>query len=172
MHFERLTPHHGGPTEFAALPAGSGEVVVVLDPDPERSAEEILEDCSQTSYREEEPLSEESNVSLLLVRRHWMDTRLRTRMRAGGCRLHYQQFDYSTTEPERVRSGDLLSLVPNPSEAEPPALVDASMLPMNNLCHLNLPIPTSYHYSPNLKLFPTYLKHKMLPRKQQKQKCQ
>ena len=54
-----------------------------------------------------------------------MDTRLRTRMRAGGIRLHYQQFDYSTINPERERSENLLSDEPNPSEAEPPALVDA-----------------------------------------------
>ena len=58
-----------------------------------------------------------------------MDTRLRTRMRAGGSRLHYQHFDYSTSDPERERSEDLLSDEPNPSEAELPALVDASMPP-------------------------------------------
>ena len=39
VHFERLKPHHGGPTEFVAPPAGSGEVVVVMDPEPERSAD-------------------------------------------------------------------------------------------------------------------------------------
>ena len=81
MHFERLKPHHSGPREFVALPAGSGEVVVVMDPEPERSAK-ILDDCSQPSYREEEPLSEASSVSLLSGRRHWMDPRLRTQMRA------------------------------------------------------------------------------------------
>ena len=46
VHFERLKSHHGGPTEFVALPAGSCEVVVVMDPEPERSAKEILVDCS------------------------------------------------------------------------------------------------------------------------------
>ena len=129
VHFERLKPHHGGPTEFVALPAGNGEVVVVMDPEPEHSAEEILDDCSQPPYRKEEPLSEASDVSLPSRRRHWMDTRLRTRMRAGGSRLHYQQFDYSTSDPERERSADLLSDEPNPSEAELPALVDASVPP-------------------------------------------
>ena len=78
VHFERLKPHHGGPTEFVALPSGSGEVVVVMDPEPEHSAEEIRDDCSQPSYREEEPLSEASDVSLPSRRRHWMNTRLRT----------------------------------------------------------------------------------------------
>ena len=58
VHFERLKPHHGGPTEFVALPAGSAGVVIVMDTKPERSAEEILDNCSQHSYREEEPLSE------------------------------------------------------------------------------------------------------------------
>ena len=127
VHFERLKLHHGGPTEFVALPAGSGEVVVVMDPEPGYSAEEILDDCSQPSYREEEPLSEASDASLPSRRRHWMDTRLRTRLRAGGSRLHYHQFDYSTSDSERERSEDLLSDEPNPSEAELPALVDASM---------------------------------------------
>ena len=60
-----------------------------MDPEPERSAEEILDDCSQPSYLEEEPLSEVSNVSLPSRKRHRMDTKLRTRMRAGGSRLHY-----------------------------------------------------------------------------------
>ena len=54
-------PHHGGATELVALPAGSGEVVVVKDPEPVRLAEEILDGCSQPSYREEEPLSEALN---------------------------------------------------------------------------------------------------------------
>ena len=129
VHFERLKPHHGAPTEFVALPAGSGEVIVVMDPEPEHSAEEILDDCSQPSYREEELLSKASHVSLPSRRRHWMDTRLRTRMRAGGSRLHYQHFDYSTSDPERERSEDLLSDEPNLSEADLPALVDASMPP-------------------------------------------
>ena len=78
VHFERLKPHHGGPTEFVALPAESGEVVVVMDPEPEHSAEEILDDCSPHSYREEEPLCGASDVSLPSRRRHLMDTRLRT----------------------------------------------------------------------------------------------
>ena len=127
VHFERFQPHLGGPTEFVALSAGSGEVVVVMDPEPEHSAEEILDDCSQPSYREEEPLSEASDVSLPSRRRQWMDTRLRPKMRVVDSRLHYQQFDYSTFDPERERSEDLLSDEPNPSEAELPALVDASM---------------------------------------------
>ena len=129
VHFERLKPHHGGPTEFVALPSGSDEVVVVMDPEPEHSAEEIRDDCSQPSYREEEPLSEASDVSLPSRRRHWMDTRLRTRMRAGGSRLHYQQFDYSSSDSERSRSDDLLSDARDHSQEEPPALFQASMPP-------------------------------------------
>ena len=129
MHFERLKPHHGGPTEFVALTAGSGEVVVVMDPEPERSVEEILDACSQPSYFEEEPLCEASDVSRPSTKRHWVDTKLRTRMRAGGSRLHYQQFDYSTSNPERARSEDLLFDATDHPEAEPPALVEASMPP-------------------------------------------
>ena len=129
VHFEQLKPHHGGPTEFVALPSGSGEVVVVMDPEPEHSAEEIQDDCSRPSFREEEPLSEASDVSLPSRRRHWMDTRLRTRMRAGGNRLHNQQFEYSSSNPERSRSDDLLSDARDLSQVESPALFEASMPP-------------------------------------------
>ena len=78
VHSRQLKTHHGGPRELVALPAGSGEMVVVMDPEAERSAEEILDDCSQPSYREKEPLSEDLNVSLRSSRRHWM---------ARGCAL-------------------------------------------------------------------------------------
>ena len=75
-----------------------------MDPDPEPSHEVVPDDASQPSYRAEEPISEASNASLPSRQRHWMDTRLRTRMRAGGSRLHYQQFDYSSTESDDERS--------------------------------------------------------------------
>ena len=64
-------------------------------PEPEQSLEKIPDEVSQPFYREEEPLSEASNTSLPPRRRHWMDTRLRTRMRAGGSGLDYQHFDFS-----------------------------------------------------------------------------
>ena len=146
-------------------------MVVVMDSEPERSAEEILDDCSQPSYREEEPLSEKSNVSLPSRKHPWMDTRLRTRMRAGGSRLHYQQFDYSTSDPERARSEDLLSGAPDHAAAEHHALVEASMPRNEHTYHLNLQITTRYQYSPNLKLSQNYLKGKMFPQLQQKPKC-
>ena len=98
VYFERLKPHHGGPTEWAAVPAHNGEVAIIMDPDSEESHEEVRDDASQPSYRAEEPLSETSNASLPSRQRHWLDTRLRTRMRAGGSRLHCQQFDYSATD--------------------------------------------------------------------------
>ena len=70
VHFKWQQPHHDGPSDFVALHAGSGELVVVMDVEPELSAEKILEGCSQPSYREEEPLSEVSNVSLPSRKRH------------------------------------------------------------------------------------------------------
>ena len=100
-----------------------------------------------------------------------METRLRTRMRAGGSRFHYQQFDYFTSDPERARSGDLLSDAPDHAAAEPHALVEASKIPMNSFYHLNLQITTSFHFAPTLKLSQSYLKRKMFPELQQKQKC-
>ena len=169
VHFELLKPHHGGSTEFVALPAWGGEVVAVMDPEPEHSAEEILDDCSQPSYREEEPLPEASDVSLPSRRRHWMDTRLRTRMRAGGSRLHYQQFDYSSFDPERTRSEDLLSDARDYSEVEPPALFEASM-PPDDLGHLNMPMTTSCHFYASLKLSRRNLNRKICPLQLQKPK--
>ena len=71
-----------------------------MDPEPERSMEPIDDDCSKPSYHSEQLLSEASAVSLHSRQRHWMDTRLRTKMRAGGTRQHYQQFDYSTSETD------------------------------------------------------------------------
>ena len=89
-----------------------------MDHDPEQSHEEVRDDASQPSYRAEEPLSEASNASLPSRQRHWMDTRLRTRMRAGGSRPHYQQFDHSSTESDDERSDVLLSSAQaNPDES-------------------------------------------------------
>ena len=50
--FERLKTHYGGPTDFVALSPGSCEVVVLMDHEPQRSVEEILDDCLQPSYSE------------------------------------------------------------------------------------------------------------------------
>ena len=120
-------------------------MVVVMDLEAERSAEKILDNCSQPSYLEEEQLSGTLNVSLPSRKRPWMDTRLRTRMQAGGSRLHYQQFDYSTSGQERALSEDLMSDAPDHFEAEPPALVEASMPP--NEQHLS-PELTNNHELP------------------------
>ena len=90
VHFERLKPHHRGPTEWAAVPSHNGEVAIIMDPDPEQSQEEVPDDASRPSYREEEPQSAASDFSSPSRQRHWMDTRLRTRVRAGGSRLYYR----------------------------------------------------------------------------------
>ena len=58
-----------------------------------------------------------------------MDTTLGTRMRAGGSRLHYQQFDYSSSNPEPAGPEVLLSDARDHSEADPPALFEASVSP-------------------------------------------
>ena len=87
VHFERLKPHHSGPLELATAQADSGEIVVLMDPDPERSIEVVDDDKSQPSYKTEQLLSEASDVSLPSRKHHWMDTRLRTKLRAGGSRM-------------------------------------------------------------------------------------
>ena len=56
-HFERLKPHHSGPLELATAQPDSGEIVVLMDPDPERSIEVVDDDKSQPSYKTEQLLS-------------------------------------------------------------------------------------------------------------------
>ena len=89
VHFERLKPHHSGPLELAAAQANTGELIVLMDPEPERSVDVVDDDKSLPSYKTEPPLSEASDVSLPSRRRHWMDTRLRTKLRAVNNYLNY-----------------------------------------------------------------------------------
>ena len=100
MHFEHLKPHHSGPAEYATTPLDTGELAVIMDPETERTVEPINDDLSQPSYKSEQLLSEASNVSLPSRRRHWMNTRLHTKLRAGGSQPYYHQFDYSTLDPD------------------------------------------------------------------------
>ena len=67
-------------SELAAAQADSGEIVVLMDPDPERSIDVVDDDNSQPSYKTEQLLSEASDVSLPSRKHHWMDTRLRTKL--------------------------------------------------------------------------------------------
>ena len=72
VHFERLKPHHSGPLELATAQADSGEIVVLMDPDLERSIDVVDVDKSQPSYKTEQLLSEASDVSLPSRKHHWM----------------------------------------------------------------------------------------------------
>ena len=118
VHFERLKPHHSGPLELAAAQAVSGEIVVLMDPGPERSIDVVDDDKSQPSYETEQLLSEASDVSLPSRKHHWMDTRLRTKLRAGGSRMNYQQFDYSTSGTDDELSEVMLPIPPDPVDAD------------------------------------------------------
>ena len=94
-----------------------------MDPEPEHSVEPRNDDCSKRSYNTEQLLSEASNASLPSRQRHWMDTRLRTKLRAGGTRQQYQQFDYSTSETDEELSGAMLSIPsysPQQIQTQPP----------------------------------------------------
>ena len=142
VHFERLKPHHSGPLELATAQADSGEIVVLMDPDPERSIDVVDDDKSQPSYKTEQLLSEASDVSLPSRKHHWMDTRLRTKLRAGGSRMHYQQFDYSTSGTDDELSEIMLPVPPDPVDADrrelevphPPS--DQSISPTHHLPQL------------------------------------
>ena len=118
VHFERLKPHNSGPLELATAQADSGEIVVLMDPDPERSIEAVDDDKSQPSYKTKQLLSEASDVSLPSRKQHWMDTRLRTKLRTGGSRMHYQQFDYSTSGTDDELSEVMLPVPLDPVDAD------------------------------------------------------
>ena len=113
-----------------------------MDPEPERSVDVVDDDKSLLSYKTEPPLSEASDVSLPSARRHWMDTRLRTKLRAGGSRLHYQQFDYSTSGTDNELSDVMLPLPPDPVGADqmepglPMSSSDLSISPTQRLPQL------------------------------------
>ena len=118
VHFERLKPHHSGPLELAAAHADSGEVVVLMDAEPDRSVDVVDDNKSLPSYNTEQLLSEASDESLPSQRHHWMDTRLRTKLRAGGSRVHFQQFDYSTSGTDDELSDVMLPVPPDPVDAD------------------------------------------------------
>ena len=65
-------------------------------------------------------------------RRHWMDTRLRTRLRAGGTRQRYQQFDYSTSETDDETSDAMLPIPthsPQLAQTQPADVIKAPAVP-------------------------------------------
>ena len=118
VHFERLKPQHSGPLELDAAHADSGEVVVLMDSEPDRSVDVVDDNKSLPSYKTEQLLSEASDESLLSQRHHWMNTRLRTKLRAGGSRMHYQLFDYSTSGTDDELSDVMLPVPPDPVDAD------------------------------------------------------
>ena len=140
VHFERLKPHRSGPTEFVTAPLDSGEIVVILDPDSEQLAEAIDDDKSQPSYRTEKLLSDASDVSLPSHKRPWMETRLRTKLRAGGSRMHYQHFDYSPSGTDE----DLTDAMLPGSTAQPLPTLDISLEKKLQVLEQDPPTDTSY----------------------------
>ena len=118
VHFERLKPHHSGPLELAAAHADSGEVVVLMDPEPDRSVDVVDDNKSLPSCKTEQLLSEASDASLPSQRHHWMDTRLRTKLRVGGSRMHYQQFNYSTSGTDDELFDVMLPVPLDPVDAD------------------------------------------------------
>ena len=139
VHFERLKPHHSGPLELAAAHADSGEVVLLMDSEPDRSVDVVDDNKSLPSYKTEQLLSEASDASLPSQRHHWMDTRLRTKLHAGGSRMHYQQFDYSTSGTDDELSDVMLPVPPDPVDADPVA----PEVPMLSSDHLISPTQRS-----------------------------
>ena len=91
-----------------------------MDLEAERSVESKNDDLFQPSYEYEKLRSEASNVSLPSNPRHWMNTRPRTKLRAGGSRLHYQQFDYSTSETDEELSEAMLPITTYSQDLEQP----------------------------------------------------
>ena len=92
-----------------------------MDPEPNRSVDVVDDNKSLPSYKTEQLLSEASDASLPSQRPQWMDTRLRTKLRAGSSRMHYQQFDYSTSGTDDELSDVMLPVPPDPVDADPVA---------------------------------------------------
>ena len=141
VHFERLKPHNSGPLEFAATLLDTSDIAVVMDSEPERSVETINDDCSKPSYKTEQLLSEASDVSLPSRQRHWMDTRLRTKLRAGRNRQHYQQFDYYTSGTDDETSGARLPIPtysPQQVQNQPPPVVIGDPLAPDSLSDVSM----------------------------------
>ena len=67
VHFERLKPHNSGPLELVATPLDTGDVAVVMDPEPQHSIEPINDDCYKLSYKAEQILSGLRMLRYLLV---------------------------------------------------------------------------------------------------------
>ena len=57
VEFERLKLHRSGPSEFVTCPLATGEVLGILDSEPERSTDVIDDDVLKPSYRTEQQLS-------------------------------------------------------------------------------------------------------------------
>ena len=124
-------PHNSGPLELVATPRDTGDRAVLMDPEPEHSIEPINDDCSKLSYKSEQLLSEASNASLPSQQPHWMDTRLRTKLRAGGTRQHYQKFEYSTSDTDEETHDEMLPIpIYSPqqihTQSHPEAITDPS----------------------------------------------
>ena len=118
VNFERLKPHQSSPLEPAAVPTDGGDIVVLMDPEPECSAEIITDAVSQPSYKTEQLLSEASDVSLPSRERHLMDTQLQTDLRAGGSHMHYQQFASSTDGTDDEMTDVMLPIPLHPPDAD------------------------------------------------------
>ena len=88
-------------------------------------------------------LNKASDASLPSRQRHWFDTSLRTKLRAGGTRQHYQQFDYSTSDTDEETHGAMLPIPtnsPQKLQTQPPpeATIDPSASdPLSDLSMLS-----------------------------------
>ena len=142
LHFERLKSYQSGPLEFATAQTDGGDIEVLMDPEPEHSIDAIDDNMSQPSFVTEQLLSDASDLPLPSRGRHWMNTRSRSKLRAGGSRMHYQQFAYFTSGTDDELSGVMLSILPMhfdvpPAEPEAPTpSSDQSVSPRRDLPHL------------------------------------
>ena len=59
-------------------------------------------------------------MSLPSRRQHWTNKRLRTKLRAGEYRPHYQQFDYSPSDTDDEPYGAMIPIPTYPQDLEQP----------------------------------------------------
>ena len=130
----RIKPHQSTSLELVTVPTDGGYVVALMDPELERSAEIIIDDMLEPSYKTEQRLPEATDVSVTSRKHHWKDTRLRTNLRAGGSRMHYQQLASSADRTEYEMSNIMLPIPlqrPDSDQMEPTAPSSASDSPIS-----------------------------------------
>ena len=170
VHFERLKHHHGGPRSLLRFPRGVAKWSLswIL------SLSTLLRRSEMTAHN---PRIARKNRCLKhqMYRYHQGDATGWTPGCVLECELEAVVSTISNlTFPVPTQSVRALTTCCQMPEIVPrlnlQRYLKLQCLPMNNFGHLNLPMTTSFHFYPNLKLFRRYLNRKIFPLQLEKPK--